>query len=374
MTNLPDIVPVALPDNAYDIVVGHGLLADLGKEVARVTKARRIAIVSDRTVARHYLTPVRAALESAGFATHVSLIEPGETSKSFPVLETLADELLEAGIERGDAVLALGGGVVGDLAGFAASILRRGVTLIQCPTTLLAQVDSSVGGKTGIDTRQGKNLIGSFHQPARVLIDIATLDTLPARELRAGYAEIVKYGLIDDAPFFAWLEENGARLLGGDTEARRHAIVTSCMAKAHVVVADEREQGLRALLNLGHTFGHALEAITGFGPSLLHGEAIAIGLGLAFDLSVELGLAPPADAARLRAHLATSGLPTAASDIPGAPFPLDEVMSHLAQDKKMAQGRVTFVLARGIGRAFLSREVSLERARAFLARAPGLRP
>ncbi len=369
---MTETVPVPLPDRPYEIVVGRALLADLGAHVRAVSKASRVAIVTDRNVARSYLGPVETALSAAGLAPKAFVLEPGERTKSFVVLERLLNDLLDAGIERGDAVLALGGGVIGDLAGFAASVLRRGVAIIQCPTTLLSQVDSSVGGKTGIDTRHGKNLVGSFHQPARVVIDIGTLDTLPARELRAGYAEIVKYGLIDDAPFFGWLETNGAQLLAGDYEARRRAIVTSCNAKARIVVADEREAGERALLNLGHTFGHAFEAATGFGDALLHGEAIAIGLGLAFELSAELGLAAPADAARIHAHLGAMGLPTRIADIPGGPFALDVLMEHMAQDKKMAGGRVTLVLARAIGQSFLSRDVTLERVGAFLSRQEGV--
>lgn len=361
-------VTVPLGARAYDILVGRDLIAETGGHVARVCKAKRIAVVTDETVAKLYLPAVEASLAHAGLKPVSITVADGEESKSFATLEHVLDRMLDAGLERQDAVLALGGGVVGDLAGLAASLLKRGVALIQCPTTLLAQVDSSVGGKTAIDTRQGKNLVGTFHQPRLVLADTGVLDTLAPRALRAGYAEIVKYGLIDDEPFFKWLEDNGVRVLSENGEARRHAIVTACRAKARVVASDEREtEGPRALLNLGHSFGHALEAATGYGERLPHGEAVAIGLVLAFSLSAEMGLAPAGDAQRVAAHLKAVGLPSSVADIPGPRPRLDDVMAAMAQDKKIAEGRITLILARGVGKAFLARDVELQAVRNFLA-------
>ncbi len=361
----PARVRVDLGARSYDIVVGAGVLAAAGEEIAAALPGRRVAVVSDETVAAHHLPALLASLDAAGIGHCEIPVPPGEASKSFAGLERLLDALLDARIERGDAVVALGGGVIGDLAGFAASILRRGVACVQVPTTLLAQVDSAVGGKTGINTRHGKNLVGSFHQPRLVLADIATLETLPRRELLAGYAEVVKYGAIDDPAFFGWLEENGAAVVAGDRAARTHAVVTSCAAKARIVAADEREAGTRALLNLGHTFAHALEVEAGYGDALRHGEAVAIGMVLAFGLSVRLGLCPAEDAERLRAHLAAVGLPVRPAGVVGRDA-RDRLLAHMAQDKKVAGGRVTFVLARGIGRAFLTREVETETLRAFL--------
>lgn len=361
-------VTVALGPRSYDIVVGCDLLPESGRHVAGVCAAKRIAVVTDETVARLYLPAVEGALKREGFEVIPITVPDGEASKSFAMLQQVLDRMLEARLERQDAVLALGGGVVGDLAGLAANLLKRGVALIQCPTTLLAQVDSSVGGKTGIDTRQGKNLIGTFYQPRLVLADTGALDTLAPRALRAGYAEVVKYGLIDDAPFFAWLEDHGARVLGENGEARRKAIVTSCRAKARIVALDEREsEGPRALLNLGHSFGHALEAATGFGGRLLHGEAVAIGLVLAFALSAEMGLAPASDAERVATHLRSAGLPTTIADIPGPVLRLKDVLAAMAHDKKTVGGRLTLVLARGIGRAFLARDITLDAVERFLA-------
>lgn len=361
-------VTVALGARAYDILVGRDLLAEMGGHVARICKATRVAVVTDKTVAGLYLPAVETALTRAKLKPVSITVADGEESKSFTALEHVLNRMLDAGIERQDAVLALGGGVVGDLAGLAAGLLKRGVALIQCPTTLLAQVDSSVGGKTGINTRQGKNLVGAFYQPRLVITDTSTLDTLPPRALKAGYAEVAKYGLIDDAPFFHWLEKNGAQVLSENGEARRHAIVTACRAKARIVAADEREtEGPRALLNLGHSFGHALEAATGLADRLLHGEAVAIGLVLAFALSAAMGLAPEADARRAALHLKAVGLPSSIADIPGPKPRLDEVMDAMAQDKKVAAGRITLILARGIGKAFLARDVELQTVRAFLA-------
>jgi len=361
----PARVRVELGARGYDIVVGADVIATAGAEIAAVLPNRRVAVVSDETVAARHLPALVAALDAAGIGHCEIRVPPGEASKSFAGLERLVDALLDARIERGDAVIALGGGVVGDLAGFAASILRRGVACVQVPTTLLAQVDSAVGGKTGINTRHGKNLVGSFHQPRLVLADIAALETLPRRELLAGYAEVVKYGAIDDPGFFDWLERNGAAVVAGDRAARTRAVVTSCAAKARIVAADERETGARALLNLGHTFAHALEVEVGYGDALRHGEAVAIGMVLAFELSVRLGLCPAGDAARLREHLAAVGLPVRPAGLVGRDGGA-RLVAHMAQDKKVADGRAAFVLARGIGRAFLSREVETETLRAFL--------
>ena len=359
-----DLINVALGERAYDIIVGPDLLARAADFIAPVMagKGGKVAIVTDETVAKLHLPALAASLAAAGLAGAEIVLPPGEASKSFQHLEGLIDGLLEARIERGDAVIALGGGVVGDLAGFAAAILRRGVDVIQAPTTLLSQVDSAVGGKTAINTRFGKNLVGAFHQPRLVLADISVLDSLPARQLRAGYAEAVKYGLIDDAKLFAWFEANGQALLEGDRGLRSQAVLASCRAKARIVAGDEREQGQRALLNLGHTFGHALEAEMGYGDGLLHGEAVSIGLRMAFDLSARLELCPADDAARLRRHLMSCALPTTLGDVPGGAQSVKwdavRLLDHMRQDKKVVGGVLTFVLASGIGQAFISREIS----------------
>ena len=311
-------VRVALAERSYDIAIGRGLLAGLGQRIAALRPGAAAAIVTDETVARHHLPAAEAALASAGIRTTRTIVPPGESSKSWPHLERVCDALLADRVERRDLVIALGGGVVGDLAGFAAAIVRRGLDYVQVPTTLLAQVDSSVGGKTAIDARLGKNLIGAFHQPILVIADTAVLDTLPLREFRAGYAEVAKYGLINDAAFFAWLAANWRDVFAGGP-AREHAIAVSCRAKAAIVARDERETGERALLNLGHTFGHALEAAAGFSDRLLHGEAVALGMTLAFAFSARLGLLPAAEADRVTAHLAGVGLPTRVSEISGDP-------------------------------------------------------
>jgi len=363
----PASLQLALGERSYPILVGEGLLAAAGAHLKGVLKRPVAFVVTDANVARLHLEAFEGALARTGIKTHRIVLQAGEGTKTFDHLARLADALLDAGCERADMLVALGGGVIGDLVGFAASILRRGMDFVQVPTTLLAQVDSSVGGKTGINTRQGKNLVGSFHQPRLVLADTGVLDTLPRRELLAGYAEVAKYGLIGDEPFFAWLEGNGAALLAGDHAARRHAIVTSCAMKARIVAADERETGERALLNLGHTFGHALEAETGFGDALLHGEAVAAGMVLAFRLSARLGLCPPAHAERAERHLAAVGLPTRLAAIRGPGWTAEGLVAHMRQDKKVAQGQPTLVLARGVGRAFLTREVEWEALRAFLA-------
>jgi 3-dehydroquinate synthase len=365
----PATVTVELGERGYDIVIGEGLLAAAGERIARVLDRPRTVIVSDHNVAALHLEALTGALDRAGIGHREFIVPAGEATKDFTHLEDLVGRLLEARVERRDAVLAFGGGMVGDLAGFAASILRRGVGLVQIPTTLLAQVDSSVGGKTGINTAYGKNLVGSFHQPRLVLADTGVLATLPRRGLNAGYAEMVKYALIGDAAFFDWLEAHGAALREGDQEALRRALVTCCEAKARLVAADETEAGERALLNLGHTFGHALEAEAGFEGALLHGEAVAIGMVLAFELSARMGLCPPEDLARVRRHLAAAGLPTGAAAAlgPGA-GDAKALLERMFQDKKVKDGGLAFVLVRGIGRAFLSRQVAASDVLAVLER------
>lgn len=357
-------VPVSLGDRAYDIHVGVGVIDRLGAGVRDLFPRGRALIVTDENVAALHLGRAQASLDAAGVKHESIVLPPGEGTKSFPMLERLMARLLDARIERRDAVVALGGGVIGDLAGFAASIAKRGVDFVQVPTTLLSQVDSSVGGKTGINTPQGKNLVGAFHQPKLVLADTALLETLPRRELLAGYAEVVKYGLLGDAAFFDWLEVNGTALVDGDRAARIEAVRRSVEAKAGIVSRDEKETGERALLNLGHTFGHALEAATGFGSRLLHGEGVAIGMRLAFDLSVDLGLCPGQDAVRARRHMATVGLPVAPADIEGAEelaaeLAPEALIHHMAQDKKVKDGKLTFILAHRIGEAFITQDVPL---------------
>lgn len=353
-------VDVVLGERTYPVVIGEGLLDQAEEAVRGVVPGGRLFVVSDSNV--------WAALGPRLRIGEPILVPPGEASKSWARLQMLTEQLIAAGIERGDHVVAFGGGMIGDLAGFAAAIVKRGCGLIQIPTSLLAQVDSSVGGKTGINAATGKNMIGAFHQPAAVLIDPAALDTLPERELRAGYAEIVKYGLIGDADFFTWCEANGAALLAGDVAARLHAIGFCVETKARIVAADEREtRGQRALLNLGHTFGHALEAATGFSDRLLHGEAVALGTALAFRFSAERGLGPPADAERVEAHLHSVGLPTRLSDIEIDPSGSD-LVAHMKRDKKASGGRVPFILARGIGRAFVDATVDLAEVASFLDR------
>jgi 3-dehydroquinate synthase len=361
-------IEVTLPGRSYVIVIGEELIPSAGRRIAAALPGARCAVVSDRNVAALYLGPLKASLDQHGLFLGEAVVSPGEASKSFSVLAPLCESLLELGVERGDCIVALGGGVVGDLAGFAASILRRGVRVVQMPTSLLAQVDSSVGGKTGIDTRQGKNLVGTFHQPSLVLADISVLSTLAAREFRAGYAEVVKYGLIGDAPFFAWLEQNFGEIFAASGAARRRAVETSVGAKAAIVAADEREEsGTRALLNLGHTFGHALEAFAGYSDRLLHGEAIAIGMRLAFAFSTETALCPADDAARVAWHFEAVGLPTKISAIPGTKPSPDDLLRLMAQDKKVKGGKLALVLARGIGQAFVAHDVPLPRLTAFLA-------
>ena len=359
-------VRVDLGDRSYDILIGPGLISAAAGEIAGRLKGRRMAVVTDEHVAPLYLAPLMASLREKGIEA-VSLILPaGEKTKSFEHLIPACEAILEARIERNDAVIALGGGVIGDLTGFAAGIVRRGSRFIQIPTSLLAQVDSSVGGKTGINSPHGKNLIGVFHQPDLVLADTDVLDTLSPREFRAGYAEVAKYGLIDKPDFFAWLEKNWQAVFAGG-EARIEAIAVSCQAKADVVAADERENGRRALLNLGHTFGHALEAATRYdGTRLVHGEGVSIGMVLAHRFSARMNLASPDDAERVEAHLRTVGLPTRIVDIPGGLPPVDMLMDAIAQDKKVSGGKLTFILTRGIGQAFVADDVPGSEVSAFL--------
>jgi 3-dehydroquinate synthase len=365
-----ETIRVALGTRSYDIIIGEHLLDAAGGFIASTLPGARSAVVSDANVAALYLPRLKASL--GGLFLGDVVVAPGEQSKSFPVLADVCERLLELGVERSDVVIALGGGVVGDLAGFAASILRRGVRLVQMPTTLLAQVDSSVGGKTGIDTSQGKNLIGSFHQPSLVLADISVLATLAPREFRAGYAEVMKYGLLGDAAFFTWLEQTWPQIFSGEGGPRASAIATSVRAKAAIVEADEREEsGTRALLNLGHTFGHALEAFAGYSDRLLHGEAIAIGMRLAFTFSAQQGLCPADDVARVERHLAEVGLPGRIADIPGIPPAPEQLLKLMAQDKKVKGGKLALVLVRGIGQAYVEHDVPMEKLTGFLARERG---
>lgn len=368
-TSLHDIrtVNVPLGERAYDVLIGPGLLARAGELIgARIGKAR-CAIVTDANVSHFHLGALESTLQRDGRHVGSIILPPGESTKSFRQLEPLCEGLLELGLERGDLVVALGGGVIGDLAGFAAAILRRGVRFVQIPTSLLAQVDSSVGGKTGIDTPQGKNLIGAFHQPGLVLADTDTLRTLPERELRAGYAEVAKYGLLGDAAFFAWLEKNYGAVFALEAGPLTHAVETSVKAKAGIVGRDETEQGERALLNLGHTFGHAFEAWTGYSDRLLHGEAIAIGMCLAFRFSAALGYCTEAAADRAAAHFRAVGLPTRIAEIPGDKPDIEAMMRLMAQDKKVRQGKLTFILVRDVGEAFIASDVPADKVRAFLA-------
>lgn len=359
-------VEVGLGERAYDILIGPGLLSRAGAEISRRLPGTRAAVVTDENVASAHLATLAAGLASGGIQHAAITLPPGEKTKSFAHLEEVVDGVLAAKLERGDLVIALGGGVIGDLAGFAAGIARRGMNFVQVPTSLLAQVDSSVGGKTGINSKRGKNLVGVFHQPKLVLADTEVLDTLPIREFRAGYAELAKYGLIDRPEFFAWLEENWRQVFAGGPE-RAAAIAEACRAKADVVARDEFETGDRALLNLGHTFGHALEAATGYdGARLVHGEGVAIGMALAHRFSSRLNLASPDDAARVEAHLRAVGLPWRMADIPGELPDAEQLFSFITQDKKVSRGALTFILTRGVGHAFIARDVPASEVLAFL--------
>jgi len=358
-------VRVDLGDRSYDILIGRGLLEQAGAEIARRMPGVRAAIVTDDTVAALHLGTLRKSLEAAGIDHAVATVPPGEASKSFAMLEKVVDAILAARVERGDIVIALGGGVVGDLAGFASAIVRRGMRFVQIPTTLLAQVDSSVGGKTGINTGRGKNLVGAFHQPELVIADVGTLDTLAPRDFNAGYAEVVKYGLIGDAAFYEWLEANWRAVAAGWPE-REQAIAVSCRAKAATVAADERDLGARALLNFGHTFGHAIETAAGYSGRLVHGEAVSIGMVLALEFSARMNLCSPDDGRRIARHLAEVGLPTTIRAM-GDPVPdAATLMDFIAQDKKVSRGALTFILARGIGETFIARDVPPSEVVSFL--------
>ena len=362
-------VDVALGDRSYPIEIGPGLLAESGRFIAPLAPGGRVAVITDETVAGLHGAALTAGLEAGGLATPMLALPPGEATKSMAMLERVVSWLLDLGLGREEPVVAFGGGVIGDLAGFAAAVTKRGLDFVQIPTTLLAQVDSSVGGKTGINAAQGKNLIGAFHQPRLVLADTDALTTLPRRELLAGYAEVAKYGLLGDADFFAWLEAHGPALRDGDAAARIEAIRRSCAMKAAIVARDERESGERALLNLGHTFGHALEAAAGYSDRLLHGEGVAIGIGLAFEMSARLGMCPQEAPSRVRAHFREMGLRATLADIPGDLPDADALVGLMANDKKARAGRVAFVLAEDIGRAQVVRDADIGVARAVLAEA-----
>ena len=354
------------PNISYDIHIGAGLLRSCAPFLSPLLKRPFVAIVTDENVAQAHLESLTQTLDSAGISHVTKIMPPGEASKSFTGLETLVDWLLDNKVERQDMVIALGGGVIGDLTGFAASTLRRGVRFTQIPTTLLAQVDSSVGGKTGINVPQGKNLVGAFHQPSLVLADLDVLQTLPDREFRAGYAEIVKYAAICDRPFFDWLESNLDALKSRDSQALSYAIAKSCQTKADIVAQDEKEHGARALLNLGHTFAHAYENLTGYSDNLLHGEAVGLGMAQAARLSVDLGLCPEKDAQALVNHLASAGLPISQTDVKGGPFEATNLVNAMAQDKKVSQGVMTFILMKAIGKAFITNDVSAKQITTFL--------
>jgi 3-dehydroquinate synthase len=361
----PAVVKVALANRSYDIMIGRGVIGSLGARIKALRPDARAAIVTDSAVAKLHLAAVEKSLSAASVTSTSIEVPPGEASKNYATFEKVCEALIAARIERDDLVLALGGGVIGDLAGFAAAAVRRGLDYVQVPTSLLAQVDSSVGGKTGIDSPQGKNLIGAFHQPVLVVADTALLDTLPKREFAAGYAEVVKYGLLGDAGFFSWLEANWQDVFAGGA-GREHAIAMCCRAKAAIVARDERETGERALLNLGHTFGHAFEAAAGFSGRLLHGEAVGLGIALAFEFSAKRGLIDNDSVVRVKKHLAAVGLPTAPRELQGALPEIDRLMTLIAQDKKVKRGRLTLILVRGIGQAFVERDVDPAQVRAFL--------
>ncbi len=359
-------IPVALAHAPYQITIGERLLANAGEVLAPHLTSKKVIIVTDEAIGRLYLHRLTNALASIDVRSAPVLVPVGEGTKSLPNFATLLEQILAFAPDRNTTLIALGGGVVGDITGFAASVVLRGIPFIQIPTTLLAQVDSSVGGKTGVNTAYGKNVIGSFYQPKAVLIDVDTIETLPQRERLAGYAEIVKYGLIGDAEFFSWLEKNGAALLNGDKALQMEAIAKSCRAKAAIVTQDEKEtKGLRALLNLGHTFGHALEAEMGYSNALLHGEAVAIGMVLAAKLSEQLGLASNTTT-QLEQHLKSVGLKTSVKEL-NKTFTVDALMAHIAHDKKAENGTLTFVLLKRIGEAFVAKNVSADAVRALLA-------
>ena len=370
---MSEIVRIDLAGRAYEVVIGHGLLAEAGARIASLAPKARMAVVMDATVADLHGATLMASLQAAGIASEVVTVPAGEASKSFAGLAKLCDQLLSLKLGRLDLIIAFGGGVVGDLAGFAAAIYKRGIDFVQIPTTLLAQVDSSVGGKTAIDTARGKNLIGAFHQPRLVLADLEVMATLPRREVTCGYAEVLKYGLVGDHGFFEWLEAKASAVLALKPAPLAHAVRRSVQMKAEIVAEDEREGGRRALLNLGHTFGHAIEAETGFGEALKHGEAVGLGCALAFRFSARLGLCEAQDAVRATRAIAAAGLPTTIADVASGPFAADTLIDHMRQDKKAAGGELTLILARGIGQAFVARNADPAALRAFLVE-EGARP
>lgn len=350
-------VHVGLDDRAYDIIIGERLIEKSGTYIAPLLHRAQVCVVTDDNVAKNHLAPLTKALAAEGVEVNSLVLPSGEATKSWPYFTQTVEWLLDQKVERRDLVIALGGGVIGDLVGFAAAVLRRGVRFVQMPTSLLAQVDSSVGGKTGINTSHGKNLVGAFHQPSLVLADISVLDSLPPRDFLAGYGEVVKYGLLGNADFFSWLEQNGAKMVAGDPSARLQAVKKSCEMKAEIVRRDETEQGERALLNLGHTFCHALEAATGYSQRLLHGEGVAIGCALAFELSARLGICSQEAPSRVRAHLKDMGMKTDLRDISGKLPNAQELLELMKQDKKVVDGRLLFILAQDIGKAFVARDV-----------------
>ena len=363
---MSETIKVGLGPRSYEIHVGPGLLDQAGALLKPFARGA-VPVVTDATVGEIHLAAFLDACGKAGMDARPIVLPPGEDCKSFAGLEEVSGELLDMGVDRGGLIVALGGGVIGDLTGFAAGILKRGVAFAQIPTTLLAQVDSSVGGKTAINAKQGKNLLGLFHQPRIVIADTALLSTLPRRELLAGYAEVVKYGALGDAKFFSWLELNGAKALAGDQDGLVHMVAHACRMKAEIVARDEREAGERALLNLGHTFGHALEAATGFSSRLIHGEGVAVGMVLAFHLSVRLGLCPKEDADRLARHLKAVGLPSAIADIPPPRPSAGALLAAMGHDKKVKDGKLTFILVRGLGRAFITSDVPLDAVKDVLS-------
>jgi 3-dehydroquinate synthase len=362
----PDLVRVELGSRSYEVRIAAGLIDDAAGHIAPLLRRPKVVVITDETVALAHLMRLNLSFEARGIAITALALPAGEATKSWEYLSRAVEWMLEHKVERGDLVVAFGGGVIGDLAGFAAAILRRGVRFVQIPTTLLAQVDSSVGGKTGINSMQGKNLIGAFHQPTLVLADIDVLDTLPPRDFLSGYGEVVKYGLLGDAAFFDWLDKHGAALRDGDKAARQKAVTRSVEMKAGIVARDETEEGERALLNLGHTFGHALEKATGYSDRLLHGEGVAIGCALAFVLSQRLGLCAQEAPSRVRAHLRAMGMMTDLADIPGDLPDADALLTMMGQDKKVVDGRLRFILARGIGTAFVADDVPLDVVRGVL--------
>ena len=361
----PRTVHIALGERAYDIVIGHQLLEGMGQRLKSLFPGARFGVITDTNLEKTQWPRLQKSLTDAGLDHPLVTVPAGEASKSMDTLGQCVNAILHARLERSDIIIAFGGGVIGDLAGFAAAITRRGMAFVQVPTSLLAQVDSSVGGKTGINSRFGKNLVGAFHQPALVIADLDVYATLPERQFAAGYAEMAKYGLIDDETFFFWLEEHLEEILAGGP-ARAEAIARACAAKARFVIADERESGVRALLNLGHTFGHALETATGYSDRLLHGEGVAIGMVLAHQFSATQGLCTSQEGVRVRRHLQRAGLPTSLSDIPGPLPSTDELMHNIAQDKKVKRGALNFILTRGIGKAFIATDISADDIADFL--------